>query len=664
MVTPALAPELPLAEAAATIVDGQASSHDLDPATDKHTPLPPRPPVRRPAGEIVGEPAGETAHTKDKSADKIRKLDIRSSHADSLGVDRGPSQGLNNDGENGASSLAKAALDRQEVRRARYFLAINVGIMAIVSGMLLTVGGDPMAKTITLGGLWSTVVVFTWAVRHFGNRSQYTPRRILAVTCFSLIATYPSVYFWGPASPAPVIFAVCIAFISQGTHLSLALTAYLLCAISQITVALLPLFGVIPDRSVIAVGSLGVREFLVLQVIIQSMYGTAFAAGRFHRNSIQQAMQRLENAVREVARRDALLQEAHRDLDQAQRIGAPGRFSGQRMGSYRLQNILGQGGMGEVYEAYSTESGRVAAVKLLHHHAFVQKHSVARFLREAENAARIDTANVVKVYEHGCSPEGFPYLTMERLVGEDLAQILRRQNRLPLSEVYNLIQQIGSGIEAARTAGIVHRDIKPQNLFATTATTNATTKTTGRSKSTPKNSDSGNSGDSRDRGRDKGPRVWKILDFGISTMAYRGAGTLTQGRLLGTPGYMAPEQATGAAVDHRTDLFSLAAVAYRALTGQPPFPGRDVAAILYRLVHEHPEPPSNLVQIPDDVDYVFAIALAKRSEDRFDSGDQMAQALKQALHGNLASAIRARGSALLSIAAHDLGKSAYAEAAQ
>lgn len=208
------------------------------------------------------------------------------------------------------------------------------------------------------------------------------------------------------------------------------------------------------------------------------------------------------------------------------------------------RDALGRGGMGEVYEALDTAKQMPAAVKLLLATHLANAHYIERFAREAKAAAALDSPHVVKVLEVGTVAEGVPYIAMERLEGCELAALLRDRRSMPLAEVVELVEQIAQGLEAARRAGVVHRDVKPHNVFSA-----------------------------------KG--VWKILDFGVSKLAETD-GTLTRGHVIGTPTYMAPEQARGGDVDHRADVYGLAATAYRAVTGRAPFAARDVAVIARR----------------------------------------------------------------------------------
>ena len=165
----------------------------------------------------------------------------------------------------------------------------------------------------------------------------------------------------------------------------------------------------------------------------------------------------------------------------------------------------------------------------------------------------------------------------------------------------------------AAAAGIVHRDLKPQNVFYA------------------------------QRANQRG--VWKILDFGIARGLDQGD-TLTAGHIVGTPSYMAPEQASGGAVDHRTDLYALAAIAYRALTGQPPFAGGEIAETLYKVVHTRPRRPSQLADVPPELDLVLAIGMAKNPAQRFTTAAELADALQGVFSGTLPEGVFERGRSL------------------
>ncbi len=380
------------------------------------------------------------------------------------------------------------------------------------------------------------------------------------------------------------------------------------------TVAVIEL-GLLSDPGLITAGHLPTDARLALQFLVQIILLSVFVMARLSRQTTMTAVAQLETAVRQVAAREALLLEARQDLDRARQVGGAGRFTDQVVGSFLLGPLIGRGGMGEVYEARHIDTQEPAAVKLLSIEALENPDSVARFLREANHARALKVRTVVRVLEVGSTASRIPYLAMERLRGHDLSHYLRKRQRLPMAKVLRLIGDVGLGLEAARAAGIVHRDLKPNNLFLAE--------------------------------QPDGEPIWKILDFGVSKLV-QSSGTLTRGSIVGTPGYMAPEQARSAEdVDHRADLYSLAVIAYRALTGHPAFSGRDVPSTLYDVVYKMPVKPSALVKVHEDVDRVLAIGMAKQPEDRFSSAAEFAGCLGAAAGGNLDQAVRARADRLL-----------------
>ncbi|MGH7293984.1 MAG: serine/threonine-protein kinase, partial [Polyangiaceae bacterium] len=331
------------------------------------------------------------------------------------------------------------------------------------------------------------------------------------------------------------------------------------------------------------------------------------------------ALDRAVAAMREMRTREAQLEEANRDLDFLMRMaaGRAGPYTGLMAGRYAIRHLLARGAMGEVYAATDTDTGADAAIKLLQSNMLGDDLLVARFLREGEAASQLLGPNAVRVHEVGTlSSNGAPYIAMELLRGHDLAWHLRQRGALPLDEVVALAEHVAGALESARKAGIVHRDLKPQNLFL--AQQNAAAP------------------------------VWKILDFGVSRLA-GSSGTLTLDMVIGTPGYMSPEQAAcGVEVTHRSDVFSFGAVVYRALTGQPPFSGPDTPQILYQVVYRNPARPSQLVPgLPADIEMVLAIAMAKDPGDRFATAVEMAEALRRAAKGALDPSHRVHAQTLL-----------------
>ncbi|MCB9560793.1 MAG: serine/threonine protein kinase, partial [Kofleriaceae bacterium] len=258
-------------------------------------------------------------------------------------------------------------------------------------------------------------------------------------------------------------------------------------------------------------------------------------------------------------------------------------------GTYAIEGLIGKGGMGAVFLAsHARLPGKKVAIKILHAE-IADTESLARFRREAEIASRLGHPNIVEVHDFNVMPDGTPYLVLEYMVGESLAQRLAR-GPLTLDQTAQVVRQIGSALTAAHREQIVHRDLKPANVFLV-----------------PTEAD----GYATERA--------KVLDFGISKI--RGSQTIkTQDTaILGTPQYMSPEQALGnhAAVDARTDVFALGAMVYEMLSGRPSFPGASIPEVVFKVVYEEPTSLGDLVPgLPPHVVAAVHRALAKKLEDR------------------------------------------------
>lgn len=351
-------------------------------------------------------------------------------------------------------------------------------------------------------------------------------------------------------------------------------------------------------------------------ISVLCMYFAAFTAGRMMRREMARMVEKVERAVREASYRDALFREARDALKQAAGLGAPGRFTDQEIDGFRLGEVIGRGGMGEVYAATRSEDERAAAVKLLRLDFLGDRSALSRFEREATIAASINSPHVVTVLSVSGSDSVLPYIAMERLSGTDLATYLRDRGRLPIDEVCDMVRQVASGLSAAHAGKVVHRDLKPSNVFRTQV-------------------------------EDSLEPVWKILDFGVSKLSGAVDVTLTANELVGTPQYMAPEQARGEReLDARADVYALAAITYRALVGEPPFVG-ELPSLLTQIMEKMPSAPSRRAALHAEVDLALALGLAKRPEERLESADAFARALTQAARGELEPALRARAQALL-----------------
>ncbi len=269
--------------------------------------------------------------------------------------------------------------------------------------------------------------------------------------------------------------------------------------------------------------------------------------------------------------------------------------------AYRLVRRLADGGMGTVYEAEQLRLRRRFAVKVMARELATNREALTRFHREAEILAQLAHPHIVQIADFGTAPAGQPYLVMEYLDGEDLERRLRRTGRLPLAEVVHIVRQIGSALAATHGRGIVHRDLKPANVFLLDI--------------------------------EGEPDFVKVVDFGISKQKNADIKLTRTSSLMGTPHYMAPEQVSGNldAVDHRTDQWALACIAWEMLSGHPPFDGKEITALFYNVVHAPPGPLAGRVNgLPPDVEAVLRRALSKRPADRFASVTACSRAFEAA----------------------------------
>ena len=522
-------------------------------------------------------------------------------------------------GASSSSSLvtARETLGYQEIERTRAFMRIALFLAVIMSSALPFVGGDPLAKLLLFVSLGLVVAVCGRLLFLLKDDEAYTLRRAVVTGYTTILAVFCGIHFYGVFSPGAAIVPLGIYFFCTGQSERASLSVYVTCAVAYAALGALAISGVVPDRGLITADGLPVLERLVILALIEGIFFAVYTIARRTREATLYAIERHDVVVRSLAQRDALLHEARHDLVQAMRIGGVGRFSGEVVGSFRLGSVIGRGAMGEVYDAVRLDTKEEAAVKLVHPQLLAERDIVERFLREAKLTSSLSAANVVRVIEASGADAPIPYLAMERLHGDDLATHLRDTKRMGMKKLLTMLRQIGNGLDAAHAAGIVHRDLKPRNIFC-----------------------------ARPRKPGGGDDVWKILDFGVSKLD-SGEGTLTGGQIVGTPAYMAPEQARALPVGPRADVFALGVIAYRALTGSPPFSGDTNVEILFRVSHDMPARPSDLVRLPPEVDLVMAVALAKAPEDRFGRATEFATALDAASRGRIDVALTAHANRLL-----------------
>jgi serine/threonine protein kinase len=272
-----------------------------------------------------------------------------------------------------------------------------------------------------------------------------------------------------------------------------------------------------------------------------------------------------------------------------------------RLGPYRVLRVLGSGGMGVVFLAEDLHLERPVALKAMKPVLAVSEAAKKRFLREAKAMALLKHDHIVTIHHVG-EDRGTPYLAMEFLEGELLDDRLKRERKLPVAEVLRIGRETAEGLAAAHARGLIHRDIKPGNIFL------------------------------------EGPRGRvKILDFGLARAAVDDAHITQSGVILGTPAFMAPEQARGEPVDARCDLFSLGCVLYRMCTGAAPFNASDAISTLVAVTVDEPRPPGQLAAVPPELSEFIMRLLAKKREDRPASAAGVAETL-----GRMEAAVTAR----------------------
>lgn len=275
--------------------------------------------------------------------------------------------------------------------------------------------------------------------------------------------------------------------------------------------------------------------------------------------------------------------------------------------TYRVVRKIGSGGMGAVYEADHVRVRRKFAIKLLSGTSF-DEETLKRFAREAEITSSLLHPNIVEVIDYNQVGEGVPYMVMELLRGEDLSTRLKTRGPYrDVRQVLQVLRQAVSGLAVAHQQGVIHRDLKPRNLFLCERA-------------------------------DSDEEFVKILDFGVSKVL--GAHTsLTQtGEFLGSPSYMAPEQLDGKPddIDQRTDVFALAAIAFEMLTGRPPFLGNSPAGLVYKIVHGEPDSLCAIrPDLPRTVESAINRSLAKQRDDRHQSPQAFLNDLERSVGGEL-----------------------------
>jgi tRNA A-37 threonylcarbamoyl transferase component Bud32 len=505
------------------------------------------------------------------------------------------------------------AMRNDEVERFRRlgFPAIVVTVGGLLA-VLPSLPGEPSVRRMFAVAIAIYGAAAVWFRLQIRDPRNFNDNNLLVLGLAGAIAGAGAFVYWGVFSPAPIVVAAAVYVNCLDGGLRTSTIIFAACSGAELVVALAIITGLIHDPGLIRADSATLLTQIVTQITIQGAFVLAYVGGRITRKVTFDSVRALDRAAREAAKREALIDEIRQDLRRAAGGAAPGRFTEQVVGSFKLGMLIGRGGTGEVYDARHVTTGARAAVKMLQLAHLADDRVRERFAREARAATTLASPHVVAILEFRAEPGQLPFLAMERLEGNDLAQLLQQRRQLPLDEVCELVDQLAAGLELARTAGIVHRDLKPHNVFLTDTQT------------------------------------WKILDFGVSKLSDN-TGSLTEGIVLGTPAYMAPEQARGDAVDHRADVYGLGAIAYRALTGKPPFPSGELAQTIHRLIATMPARPGTLASIDSGVEAVLALALCKLPAARIATALEFAAALRAAADGHVDAELLRRAEQVLAV---------------
>ena len=279
----------------------------------------------------------------------------------------------------------------------------------------------------------------------------------------------------------------------------------------------------------------------------------------------------------------------------------PGQIVAHR---YKIRRRIGQGGMGAVYAAEHVEFGRSVALKVLAPELSQQQDMLTRFRGEARAASQIGHPGIIDVFDFGTTDDGCVFFAMELLEGEDVAQVLAREQRIGVARAARIIAETAAAVGAAHGKGIVHRDLKPENIYLV---------------------------------KRSGKESVKVLDFGVAkaTDPFMGPeqGVTGRGTVVGTPEYMSPEQASGNPVDARSDVYSLGCILYEMFVGKPPFVGKNFVTVLMKHIGQPPIPPREQqppADIPPALEKVIMKALAKEPAQRYASMDELARSVVQA----------------------------------
>jgi hypothetical protein len=518
-------------------------------------------------------------------------------------------------------------------RGARFILAANLLLLVMNVAYWLVHRHDAAlanealvtgAAVVNLGAHATSAAANTWLLLLARSERALRACVLVSVTCV-VVAAGVGTWVAGVAlSVPPFLLVLGVARIYYDGRIGL--VAYVETVVVHLVLLALVVSGTLPQslqapsNEPLQVGRAIYDTLRLVTYFTLAWMSASLLANRYRR--AEQTLRVALDARDRLRQRELALPAAATMTETAEDLGGGpglGRMSGRLLaGLYDVHELLGRGGMGEVYQGLRLTDGREVAIKILHPALGRDERMLERFRREAALAARLPHRFVPALYDQGTSPDGLSFMVLERLHGEDLGRRLER-GVVPPAEVARLVGELAAALDAAHALGIVHRDLKPSNVFLLAAPAP--------------------------------PRV-RLLDFGIARLFEATSTThgLTGHAVLGTPGFLAPEQARGenARIGPTTDVFALGALTYRALTGAHAFPGRDLLAAVHEALYHDPPPASRLLAgLHTDVDLVLATALAKSPEDRHARASDFARELADALAGKLAAPRREHAERLL-----------------
>jgi eukaryotic-like serine/threonine-protein kinase len=261
-------------------------------------------------------------------------------------------------------------------------------------------------------------------------------------------------------------------------------------------------------------------------------------------------------------------------------------------GRYRIESVLGEGGMGLVYRAKHIVLGKLLAIKVLRPDVSRDEEIITRFRQEAQSASSIGNQHIIDISDFGTLPDASTYFVMEYLDGTDLTKVIENQQPIAPARVIHIAKQLCTALGAAHDIGIVHRDLKPDNIYLIK--------------------------------RGGGSDFVKVLDFGIAKVGGSSSKLTRAGQVFGTPHYMSPEQCSGSGVDHRTDIYAIGVILYEMITGSVPFDADNLMGILTKHLYEEPEPPSTVrTDLPAELEQVVMRCMSKSTQQRYQTMQEL-----------------------------------------